>query len=189
MDKYNLSNILKAVLEDGSFPRSICWKSKVKNVVFETEKENWLKRMSSDNDFCRFLMIHSSLEPHPFWKLAIKRPGNRDSIYHIMKLIVTLRCSAVRNLCHRCGYFYDDVTTHIILNCSFTEMMRDEFWCRIINISDINFSVFIHSLNDDELIHGLFSGNPAYDLSKDDLEEFRIQAVKFLHGCIKHYYI
>jgi len=90
--------------------------------------------------------------------------------------------------------------------------IRDEFWCHIINISDIMFSVYLHtmsdimfsvylhsmsdimfsvylhSMSDFELVHILLSGKPNYELPTGDIDEFRLQTVTHLYKMIKYYY-
>ena len=105
-----------------------------------------------------------------------------------MKLCVTIRYINRQELCHICGSFYNDITTHIVLNCTLTEKVRDELWCCIINISDIMFSVYLHSLSSDSLIHILLGGPLEFELSPEELESFRLSAVIIVWKMIKLYY-
>jgi len=111
---------------------------------------------------------------------------NLADIY--LKLNVTIHRLGKYDLCHKCGTFYENIITHIVLECSYTLSVRDELWCDILNITDIMFSVYLHSLSNFEMIHVILGGNINYELPSEDEDEFRIKCVVHLYRMIKLYY-
>ena len=83
---------------------------------------------------------------------------------------------------------YEDVYTHIVLQCDYTEQMRDRLWCQILNISDVRFSVYLHTNSDFNLFHMLIGGNILYELSIPQLTEFRIMSINHVSKMLKAYY-
>lgn len=186
---YGLYQILQNFIKTCNFPSKKQWNAIVKHAVMCYEENKWKERMLCDtDDFFRFSLIHNKLKPHYLWKLAQKFPTHREAIQHILKLAVTIRNMRTQNLCHKCGQFYTDTLTHIVLNCIACESVRDQLWCSIINISDIMFSVYLHSLDDQDLIHILLGGCIAYELCKTDYEDFMLSSVLLLYKMIRQYY-
>ncbi|PJE78122.1 hypothetical protein CI610_02944 [invertebrate metagenome] len=177
LKKYNLYEYIVLFLDDGSFPNKIHWKSLIYKSVSNYETNAWLHRMSNDADFTRFLLLHDDLKPHYLWQLALRHPNFLYNIGYIMKLIVTVRVSNVQLLCHHCGLFYTDFVTHVILQCSVTDNIRDNLWCIIASISSIELSTYLHSLPDYSLIHILLGGPMNHQVNESDHEEFRLESI------------
>ena len=87
--KYNLDGILETSIQRSVFPSKQQWKKLVKASVWLKEEQEWRERMSRDSEFYIFRNVHSKLEPHIFWKLAMKFPEFRGSIHYVMKIIAT----------------------------------------------------------------------------------------------------
>lgn len=141
LEKYSLYEYLESLIDTGAFPKKQHWKFLVYTSVYRHEEISLRNRMSSNEEFSRFIQIHNSITPHYLWKLAAKYPNHLEAIHYILKLCVTLRYVDSENLCHICGKFYRDIITHVVLSCTCTESFRDDLWCSIINVSDMLFSV------------------------------------------------
>lgn len=186
--KYKLYELVNKYICEGWFPLKACWRIQVKQAVYNCEEKEWLNRMFNHVDFSRFLLVHNKLVPHQLWKLCIKFPENREAVHYIMKLIVTMRWLSHDELCHKCGKMYKDVAIHIVLQCCSTEELRDKLWCEIININDILFSVYLHSLDESQLFHILIGGHFSYNLCNSDVEDFRMKTVELIFQMIMSYY-
>lgn len=186
--KYNLFHYLSDFLKTGLFTSKYTWKNIVKNAVWKYEEKEWMDRIRNDVEFHRFTKVHPKLRPHILWKLAVKYPEYTDSIHFVVKLTVSVRDLNESMLCHKCGMFYTDLTIHISLNCNETELLRDQFWCFIIDQFDINFSVYLHSLSDYDVIHVLMGGSIEFDMHQKDRELFAIRAAQFIHKTAKLYF-
>ena len=94
-----------------------------------------------------------------------------------------------RNLCHQCGYFYDDPIIHIISSCSSINSTRDKFWCDIINIGPIDFSVTLHGMDNTTQALTILScdSDRFFELSHDESECFAINCVQYIYRMCKDF--
>jgi len=111
----------------------------------------------------------------------MKHPQLKEDLIFNIKSAATVRVQIRSLLCHKCRNMYNDIAIHILLNCTFTEHLRDLLWCYVINVENIMLSVYLHALSDDKLIHILNRGNIDFNLSDIALEEFRICCVTMIH--------
>lgn len=144
------------------------WKAKVKYNVHLYEERAWRERMRSDCDFNRFILVHDNLFPHTFWRLS----PESDKL----------------DLCHRCGKMYNDIYTHIVLQCGFTEEVRYRLWCEFLSIDEIGFNVYLHSHSDFQLFHILIGGKIMYDLNRIDIIEFRHVSVRYVSKMLNDFF-
>ena len=127
---------------------------------------------------------------HPLWKLCIEKPLLKNDVLYIMKLAVTMRNQSDILLCHKCGQLHKDTAIHIVLDCTFVSKLRDSLWCNIININDIMFSVYLHSLDNYGLFHVLLGGQFDFNLPPGDMDQFRslcVKAIKLMIHVDKYY--
>ena len=188
LSKYNLSRYLTDFLILCRFPSKHQWKSIVRNCVLEHEEEQWHSRLTDDADFLVFRNIHKTLQPHVFWRLAVSNPNYKNEIDYLMKLISVIKITDCHELCHKCGKFYSDITLHIVLSCNGLENIRDEMWCDFINIDDITFSAYLHSLDDWSLLTIMLGGDIDFELNCDDTVNFRLLSIRHIYKMIHSYY-
>ncbi len=55
-------------------------------------------------------------------------------------------------LCEKCGTLFKDPIVHAVTKCDSTSEARDLFWCDILNINPISFSIHLADLTDDILV-------------------------------------
>lgn len=108
-----------------------------KNVDFTDELWRWL--------ISAFKVIHKTYEPHAAWSVALRHPHLRSQAHFLVSI-----CCLIRNfknnevvLCDRCGKLFSDPIVHAVASCDYLEKIRDTFWCDVININPITFSVYL----------------------------------------------
>ncbi|PJE77716.1 hypothetical protein CI610_03357 [invertebrate metagenome] len=178
--KYDLFNQLLQYTSDTVFPSSSKWKSIVYKAVFNWEELMMYNRMNNDSDFSRFMLIQDVISPHILWTVALKFPEHLSKLSNIVRLCTDLRSTNLIELCHFCGFLHDDRISHIVLHCTKTESLRDDLWCLISAVFDIEFSVFLHSLSEYNLIHVLLGGSLPYRLSPSDHVIFVLHSAIFV---------
>ena len=72
--KYNLETYIDNYVKHSIFPSRKAWASILKETIVKVEEINWLQRMSVDDDFNFFRLIHRHIEPHKAWTVARKFP-------------------------------------------------------------------------------------------------------------------
>ncbi|CAG2193454.1 unnamed protein product [Mytilus edulis] len=182
--KYELSTYFNDFCETGLFPTPLIWKRIVKTTVAAFEIVNWTRRINIDDDFVAFKMIKKEYAPHPAWTIALKHPNLRKQAQYLTSV-----CCLVRDndngqyiLCDRCGKMFLDPLVHAIASCDYLDETRDNFWCEIININPITFSIFLANMSDEELFYYLLSCNSDnFPLETDQLETFQAICVRYIH--------
>ncbi|VDI19123.1 Hypothetical predicted protein [Mytilus galloprovincialis] len=129
-------------------------------------------------------MIKKEYAPHPAWTIALKHPNLRKQAQYLTSV-----CCLVRDndngqyiLCDRCGKMFLDPLVHAIASCDYLDETRDNFWCEIININPITFSIFLANMSDEDLLYYLLSCNSDnFQLETDQLETFQAICVRYIH--------
>lgn len=181
--KYGLDDHLENFLENATFPSKQQWKRIVKQTIRTSEIEDWNSRILNDEDFRAFREIHKSYELHPAWKLMLKYPYLRRQARYLVSTCCLIRENDENySLCHRCGKTFYDPMIHAISACDYLDEIRDSFWCEIIDIDPIDFSVFLASLGDRELCYCLLSCRSSdFELEQGQEEIFQQICVRYIY--------
>ncbi|CAG2184978.1 unnamed protein product [Mytilus edulis] len=182
--KYELSSYFNDFCETGLFPTPLIWKRIVKTAVAAFEIVNWTRRINIDDDFVAFKMIKKDYTPHPAWTIALKRPNLRKQAHFLISVCCIVKDNDNRQyiLCDRCGKMFLDPIVHTISSCDYLDETRENFWCEIINIDPITFSIFLSNMSDEELFYYLLSCNSDnFLLETDQLETFQAICVRYIH--------
>ena len=84
-------------------------------------------------------------------------------------------------LCEKCGTLFKDPIVHAVTKCDSTSEARDSFWCDILNINPISFSIHLADLTDDTLVIRLLSCEPDFNLEPEECDIFRLICVKYIY--------
>ena len=132
--------------DTGLFPSPTMWKRIVKTDVQSNEAKMWTLRMNSDDDLLVLLKLstrHMNLMLHGL--VALRHSYLRSQAHYFVSI-----CCLIRNfknnavvLCDRCGKLFSDPIVHAVASCDYLEEIRDKFWCDVININPITFSVYL----------------------------------------------
>ncbi|PJE77673.1 hypothetical protein CI610_03398 [invertebrate metagenome] len=177
LTKYNLNYVLGEFLKSGLFPNRCQWKRLVNDHVRNCEEFNLCERMKTDKEFSRFGLLHNKIQPYSIWRLALHFPQYSSCFKQIVKLCVEMRDDENVFLCQYCGLIYNDVILHSVLECSHTESLRDQLWCVLCTIKDVDFVCYLNTLSNYHLLHVLLGGIVNYDLSSYELEDFRVNSI------------
>lgn len=127
LQKYTLSHHLVDYLQSGIFPSHHIWKPLCKHSIRNYEHNKWTARINADDTFRRFKFLQTNIERSILWECA----NNTTSLYNaykISKLWINKHFSQPETfLCELCGVLTDDAFKHRTLECSETEINRDQF--------------------------------------------------------------
>ena len=169
--------------DTGLFPSLTIWKRIVKTAVQSNEVKMWTSRINSDDDFSAFKVIHKTYEPHAAWSVALRHPHLRPQAHFLVSI-----CCLIRNfknnevvLCDRCGKLFSDPIVHAVASCDYLEKIRDKFWCDVININPITFSIYLANMSDNELCNCLLSCDSGdFHLDSKEQETFQTLCVRYI---------
>ncbi len=184
INKYDLVNYLDAFVQTSNFPTKSKWKRMVKTSIMNTEVNEWKIRMNNESDITAFRNIHKSYEPHPALIIASKYPNLKKHAHYLISVCCLIHDITDANclLCDRCGKTFCDPIVHAVTSCDFADDVRDEFWCEIIDINPIDFSVFLANKNEEELCYYLLSCcSDQFDLEPCELETFQLICLRYIH--------
>ena len=185
--KYSLYETFVNFVKMGSFPGKLTWKKIVYENVYRTEESVWLERMNNDKDFFRFKFVHSKIETHYLWKLAILYPQYHKSIHFILKSCTTSRMLDHKALCHFCGILYNDALLHIILHCEKNCVIRDKLWCFLVTMLGIDRIAYLLNLSDFNLVNTLIGSKFDFDMSNEVISYVSVTTIHFLNQMLKNH--
>ena len=97
-------------------------------------------------------------------------------------------CCLIRNfknyevvLCDRCGKLFSDPIVHAVASCDYLEKIRDKFWCDVININPITFSIYLANMSDNELCYCWLSCDSGdFHLDSEEQETFQTLCFRYI---------
>ena len=103
----------------------------------------WYARVSSDPEFGMFIKIHPTIKPQRAWTVLKQIPELCENVKYVIDLCCMVWLEPYQLLCDKCGTFFHDLIEHLLVACDYVINDRDDLWRDIINISPIQFSVFL----------------------------------------------
>ncbi|KAK3098283.1 hypothetical protein FSP39_017953 [Pinctada imbricata] len=178
LSKYSLMEHICAYIFYGSFPQKVTWKRLVKNAIHEYHNRAWSIRTSADTDFTRFRALHNAIGPAFIWSSSTNFQETQLA-YFIAKLWASPPVSE-RGTCPICTNSYFDMFVHIVVSCIGTSLIRDNFWCDIIEYFDLRLCVELAGLDDNDFYLTLLGKPLNLQLDGNDLKEFRFLCFRFI---------
>jgi len=128
--KHNLYFIVNECIEHGlTFPLKSIWKRVVKHSVLRHEYNCLEQRLSSDNEFLFFRILH------PLFKPAVLYSVSKTSSFRGMQLtIARLWCRPFQlamNTCDLCEHIYYDHLAHVLCECEVSSSLRHSYFHEI----------------------------------------------------------
>ena len=114
--KYNLECYLNTYIQTLVFPTKSQWKRIVSESVSSYEQSQWNIRVSSDNDFERFKIIHTEMRVAGIYRITCVT--DKNLIAHVARLWV-MKPSILRP-CHLCNRVVRDILKHLVCDCDYT---------------------------------------------------------------------
>ena len=144
LQKYDLSHILLAYLQDGVFPGKFAWKHMIKAKVHENARLCWYERVSSP-EFYRFNMLHDEFSPHWIWLFSKE---NRKMLKPCISVVQLVSCVSslphVSNICRHCQRCFTNLVDHCIHECIFLNRPRARLFQEIFSLgADIYMHLFM----------------------------------------------
>ncbi len=177
--KYELMEHVNHYLKDGVFPEKRPWKyiieDKIKNTVYKK-----FNNQTTEDDYKRFKCIHPDPpQVNPVWSVAKAKPYMVHICMQVAKLIAYPSYNEL--LCEFCGSLNEDILLHCAMHCPKTKEERDDMWDILINKLDVDQSVYLHSLEDDEFLSVLMGGPCKVFECIEDHIDFLIISYTFLN--------
>ena len=99
---YELSEVLNQFILEGNFPTKIVWRRSINEAIKVKHDTEWLNRIKTSSDFCRFRDIHSSICIAKIWTF----PNNSSELrtaYFVAKLLakVPVYTEQICGICNR----------------------------------------------------------------------------------------
>lgn len=139
---YGIGHIVHDVLANPmALPSKHCWKSLMKSLVYTRESDKWTQRVTADDEFCYFNILHPIIGP------AMVYTVYRDSASRqIMRSVANIWSRPVTNdihVCLMCDSICMDLVTHVISECTDTSHLRS---CFVNDLLCMHSSLFINEL-------------------------------------------
>ena len=146
LQKYDLSHILLAYLQDGVFPGKFAWKHMIKAKVHENARLGWYERVSSP-EFYRFNMLHGEFRPHWIWLFSKE---NRKMLKPCISVVQLISCVSslphVSNICRHCQRCFTNLVDHCIHGCIYLNRSRARLLQEIFSLgADIYIYALVHA--------------------------------------------
>ena len=170
MQTYELSEVLNQFILEGNFPTKIVWRRSINEAIKVKHDTEWLNRIKTSSDFCRFRDIHSSICIAKIWTF----PNNSSELrtaYFVAKLLATVPVHT-EQFCGICNRTFDDLIVHACVSCQGTQDLRNEWWDIIIENFPLKFYVELSELDNEQLFRIMLGKQPRSDICVDDLSSF-----------------
>jgi len=131
--KYNFQGIINnLLLPDPCIPSKRQWKTLVKHAIDNSESGLCNQRMSTDNDFTFFRILHPCIASSIIYRVC-NRSSARSTICTIARLWAR-HVSLENELCPHCNNTYQEQLVHALCECPATSTVHSQFYEHLSNI-------------------------------------------------------
>lgn len=182
LTKYNLTTFLIDYIYSGHFENKQSWKKICYSRVLEIYTENWINRISSDNDFSRFRFLHTKIEKAILWESATDFESLSNA-FKISKIWVNTNKKIQK--CKLCDFIGNEILKHCTTECSKLEEERLLFYYQIAQQFGASVIYELNSESSESKFQTMIGRRLKFTLDKNINKHFLRIAINFVLQCMQ----
>ena len=154
---YDLCNETTLV-NDISAMSKISWKSRVKSAIYHKENVKWINGLNEKADSSRLLNVQHNLKVNNIYNVIRRNPHSQKELLMLARAMSSPVSDYV-SICNMCQRESNDGLEHFLMYCTKLNGLREEMWEELINTHDVETSMGLFSLPDEDILNIFLSGD------------------------------